>query len=45
MNEIWSKAVGWNHPAQESVQSQPFPEGCEARGEAFFAGAFYETKN
>jgi len=38
MNETGSKVVGWNHPAQESVQSQPFPEGCGARGEEFFAG-------
>jgi hypothetical protein len=38
------KAVGWNHPAKESVQSQPFPEGCGTPGEAFFAGGIYERK-
>jgi len=30
--------VGWNHPAQESVQSEPFPQGCGSGDEAFFAG-------
>jgi len=42
MKETGSKAVGWNHPGQESVQSEPFPEGCRSRCEASFAGVGVE---